>query len=447
MDRDQGNAFGIDPLGDLEVQRALALGRARESYPAVPRETLLSYCDAAWQAALRADPGGRDLQGSFDRALLIIAWTQRRSGGRVPLRDLVEQTVPRIALEPFVSKRVLPPAAEDEPDIAATAEEPARPRRPVHRVPFSSPLPVGAALAAGFVGVAVLNETAVLPIAPLQPTGDDENTDLAERSQSSGSQERGSGRADAGSGESSSAGALAQSWPADDLADAAGEVQRPAGRGEGAGEAPDAGERSGTAAEQPSTGGAAEALRATPAAESFQAGITRASTSAETPVPAPAPRPVVRIEMPPPTMVVEVAAPTPPNWREQPVAPENPDAPRPPETPGDSEDDDGSRGGGRDRDEDEPTTPVVDVLTDDSGASEDDEEPLAGERDLLEGRDGDDTEDVDYSRPAAPPEPAPPVTDPEPEPEPEPELVEPVVVDEPTAEPPAPDDPPPAPIA
>src|SRR5262245_50572812 len=44
----ESTGFGIDPLGDVEVQRALALARARESYPAVPRETLLGYCEAAW---------------------------------------------------------------------------------------------------------------------------------------------------------------------------------------------------------------------------------------------------------------------------------------------------------------------------------------------------------------------------------------------------------------
>jgi hypothetical protein len=103
MDRELGIGLHVDPLGDLEVQRALALARARESYPAVPRETLLGYCEAAWDVALKADPRGRDLQGSFDRALLIIAWTQRRSGGRVPLSELIDQTVPRIALEPFIA--------------------------------------------------------------------------------------------------------------------------------------------------------------------------------------------------------------------------------------------------------------------------------------------------------------------------------------------------------
>ena len=104
MHHNPGIDLHVDPLGELEVQRALALAHARESYPAVSRETLLGYCEAAWDVALKADPRRRDLQGSFDRALLIIAWTQRRSGGRVPLRELIEWTVPRIALEPFISE-------------------------------------------------------------------------------------------------------------------------------------------------------------------------------------------------------------------------------------------------------------------------------------------------------------------------------------------------------
>ena len=53
MDRDQGSEFNVNPLGELEVQRALALARARESYPAVPRETLLGYCEAAWDVVCR----------------------------------------------------------------------------------------------------------------------------------------------------------------------------------------------------------------------------------------------------------------------------------------------------------------------------------------------------------------------------------------------------------
>lgn len=118
MHQDPGIDLDLDPLGELEVQRALALARARESYPAVPRETLLGYCEAAWDVALKADPRRRDLQRSFDRALLIIAWTQRRSGGRVPLRELVDQTVPRIALEPFISEPRQPaPAPPVEPVV------------------------------------------------------------------------------------------------------------------------------------------------------------------------------------------------------------------------------------------------------------------------------------------------------------------------------------------
>ena len=171
MDRDPATGLHVDPLADLEVQRALALARARESYPAVPRETLLGYCEAAWDVALKADPRGRDLQGSFDRALLIIAWTQRRSGGRVPLRELIDQTVPRIALEPFIGQ---PADLGDATEVGVQPEEAVPSRRSPLRLPFTSPIPVGAALAAGVVGVAVLSEAEVIPIAPLQPAGSDE---------------------------------------------------------------------------------------------------------------------------------------------------------------------------------------------------------------------------------------------------------------------------------
>jgi hypothetical protein len=134
MHQDPEIDLHLDPLGELEVQRALALARARETYPAVPRETLLGYCEAAWDVALKADPRRRDLQRSFDRALLIIAWTQRRSGGRVPLRELVDQTVPRIALEPFISEPRQPALAEPQPEVRvqeSVAVAPAPPVEPV----------------------------------------------------------------------------------------------------------------------------------------------------------------------------------------------------------------------------------------------------------------------------------------------------------------------------
>ena len=168
----------LDPLGDVEVQRALALARARESYPLLPRDTLVLYCDAAWEAARRADPKGRDLVGAFDRALLTIAWTHRRTGGRVPLHELVEQTIPRIALQPFIAAPAvlaedeLEEPAEAEPAVAA-ARRPVF-RRPLLRVPFTSPLPVGAAVAAGAIGIALLHETRVLPIAPLEQSANDD---------------------------------------------------------------------------------------------------------------------------------------------------------------------------------------------------------------------------------------------------------------------------------
>jgi hypothetical protein len=332
MDHDQSNEFGIDPLGELEVQRALALARARESYPAVPREKLLGCCEAAWAVALEADPRGHDLQRSFDRALLIIAWTQRRSGGRVPLRDLVEQTVPRIALEPFISEREPAAVADEELPAEAAIEKPGTTRRPLLRVPFTSPLPIGAALAAGFVGLAVLNETEVLPIAPLQPTGSEGESS----GEDTGARADGSGGA-AGSesaGERGASGALGAGLLADGLSDAAQQVQAgavPSERGAGA-------ESSGRPADEPAPGSEREGAATEIAAESLTS-ATSSSPPADAPAvasapvapvdpPAPVapPQPVVRIEMPPPTMVVEVTAPP----RRQ-VDPAEPDAaPAPP---------------------------------------------------------------------------------------------------------------------
>jgi hypothetical protein len=309
MDRAERTGFGIDPLGDVEVQRALALARARESYPAVPRETLLGYCEAAWAVALKADPLSHDLQGSFDRALLIIAWTQRRSGGRVPLRDLVDQTVPRVALEPFISERIAAPVAE-ELVLGEAAEEPSSSRRPLLRVPFTSPLPVGAAIAAGFVGLAILNETEVLPIAPLQPTSEDAAIGTEKADRADGSGER------AASGSAATAAAAGPTLGSESvlggLSDAATRAQAGAvGAQHAAGEAPSG------SADRLATGNDRSAVSAKSAGESVIAAAAPVPPADPAPVaevpaapaPAPAPQPVVRIQMPPPAMVVEVSVP------------------------------------------------------------------------------------------------------------------------------------------
>jgi hypothetical protein len=327
MDRDQGREFHVNPLAELEVQRALALARARESYPAVPRETLLGYCEAAWDVALKADPRGRDLQGSFDRALLIIAWTQRRSGGRVPLRDLIDQTVPRVALQPFFAEPPEPPEPESRPEAAdrlepapaRRVERPAPARRSLVRVPFTSPIPVGAAVAAGLVGVAVLSETEVLPIAPLQPAGNDKadtGDDVATRDGGARKHQSGSG-AQSGSGES---GAMISGLLPQGLGEAAQQItpapapESTLGRSVTAEDIFGGGEQRATQAAAKAAPAKPDApARAPDPAPSIQVAAAPEPAPAPDPAPVvdalPAPEPVVRIEMEPAEMILEVSAP------------------------------------------------------------------------------------------------------------------------------------------
>src|SRR4051794_30666407 len=151
----------LDPLGDLEVKRVLAFARAREQYPSVPRGLLLDYCQAAWQAAM-AGGDDADVVGRFERALMLVAWTHRRSP-QVNSRDLVEQVIPQLALRPFMAPAE--PAAAGEPELEpVTRRDAARPpaRRLIPRVPFASPVPLAAAVAAGFAGVTMLGQTGAL---------------------------------------------------------------------------------------------------------------------------------------------------------------------------------------------------------------------------------------------------------------------------------------------
>ena len=375
MDRDPATGLHVDPLADLEVQRALALARARESYPAVPRETLLGYCEAAWDVALKADPRGRDLQGSFDRALLIIAWTQRRSGGRVPLRELIDQTVPRIALEPFIGQ---PADPGDATEVGVQPEEAVPSRRSPLRLPFTSPIPVGAALAAGVVGVAVLSEAEVIPIAPLQPTGSDEPAGADKAAARDAGERRADKSSGAGAGQSDEmvAGLLPEG-----IGDAASQAfaAPPAGAA-----AESAGRSAATpaVAAEASGGGGSKAARAGGGGAPAQVAVETAGAQAAPPAPvapaapAPAPpQPVVRVEMAPPTMILEVSAPQRPplrtddeDGREQPE-PDRPDAggglPADPDDDAGRDDQDDTAGG-RERDR--------------RSARDDDEGPL----DLLE---------------------------------------------------------------
>jgi hypothetical protein len=298
MHGDDHKGLRLDPLGDREVQRALALSRARESYPALPREVLLEYCEAAWEVALTADPKGRDLIGTFDRALLTIAWTRRHSGGRVPLRDLVDLTIPRVALEPFVAAPR--EAAEEDPDREAalgdrSAEAPA-PWRSLLRVPFTSPIPVGAAVAAGVVGVALLNETRVLPLAPPQLAGNDEATPSEDAPAPSRSKEAGGGPAAPPATSGSSL--LSSGLVADELDDAAAQARQagvPSEPGQGA--AVEA-RRAATASEHAARDGAAAT---TADAAPGSTGGAPEQTSSVT-----SPQPVVRLQMPEPAILVEV---------------------------------------------------------------------------------------------------------------------------------------------
>src|SRR3954463_5753593 len=115
----QGTARGngmenrLDPLGDLEVKRVLAFARAREQYPSVPGGLLLDYCQAAWQAAVAGDDD-HDLVGRFERALMLVAWTHRRSP-HLNFRQLVDQVIPQMALRPFMAPEGSPAVEELEP--------------------------------------------------------------------------------------------------------------------------------------------------------------------------------------------------------------------------------------------------------------------------------------------------------------------------------------------
>src|SRR3954451_22479815 len=169
----------LDPLGDIEVKRVLAFARAREQYPSVPRGLLLDYCQAAWQAALAGGEDG-DVVGRFERALMMVAWTHRRSPN-LSFRDLIDQVIPQVALRPFMSPEdwiaaeepVEEPVVQTEPAVQPDAPRPPA-RRLLPRVPFASPIPLGAAVAAGFIGVTVLGQSGALPVAPFAPAGNDD---------------------------------------------------------------------------------------------------------------------------------------------------------------------------------------------------------------------------------------------------------------------------------
>ena len=171
-----GMEHRLDPLGDLEVKRVLAFARAREAYPSVPRGLLLDYCQAAWRAAV-AGGEEHDVVGRFERALMLVAWTHRRSP-HLNFRELVDQVIPQVALRPFMAQADSAPVEEApvaEPEHAVKRDAVRPPaRRLIPRVPFASPVPLGAAVAAGFIGVTMLGQTGALPAAPFAPAGNDD---------------------------------------------------------------------------------------------------------------------------------------------------------------------------------------------------------------------------------------------------------------------------------
>ena len=90
----------LDPLRNSELQRALALARARETYPGLPGELLLELCDAAWQRAAGDTRDGGALK-RFERALDVIARSYRVGGGRLSVSEVAEDAIPLAALQPY----------------------------------------------------------------------------------------------------------------------------------------------------------------------------------------------------------------------------------------------------------------------------------------------------------------------------------------------------------
>lgn len=116
----------LDPLSNPDVQRVLLLGRARERYPTLSRRELRACCESAWATA-RAGGGRGGLPQRFKRALALVVWARQGGRARMPLAELVEQTIPRLALDRFRS----PAAAPAPPPAAVNAQPPARLATPI----------------------------------------------------------------------------------------------------------------------------------------------------------------------------------------------------------------------------------------------------------------------------------------------------------------------------
>ena len=169
-------SISIDPLGNPDVQRALAFARARERYPAADRETLLECCTAAWDAALEADSFGEQVTERFEGTLALLAWTHGWTRRPVDLHSLQRRAIPFAALQPFMADGDAKTRLEKLADAQlapppAPAKRRSRPLLP--RIPLVSPVPMGAAMAAGIVAVAGLNSAGAISLGPLDRSGGD----------------------------------------------------------------------------------------------------------------------------------------------------------------------------------------------------------------------------------------------------------------------------------
>ena len=188
---------------------------------------------------------------------------------------------------------------EAEPAVAA-ARRPVF-RRPLLRVPFTSPLPVGAAVAAGAIGIALLHETRVLPIAPLEQSAND---DLAATDDSQARMGGGSEPAPAVEAPLAAIGSGATSPPVF-AAPGSGQSSPLAGSGAGT-EVASSGGDSGAAG---SSGGAAAPDDAPAPAQAVELASANEPVAARDRRDAGATQPVVTIELPKPKMVLGFAAP------------------------------------------------------------------------------------------------------------------------------------------
>lgn len=154
----------LDPLGSPELHRALAFARAREAYPGIPGDLLLELCEAAWDRAAGEAGDGRALD-RFEKAMQLVSRGYRAGGGRMSVAEVVEEAIPRAALRRYVRPSNLRPLPAEPEVPPVPARKPLSER--LAKIPMASPAPVGAALAAGFVGLVAAGQAGALPVTPL----------------------------------------------------------------------------------------------------------------------------------------------------------------------------------------------------------------------------------------------------------------------------------------